>query len=151
MSGKNFQFSLESVLRLRKHETESARRQLERVATMRATAEAVMEEAERILYENVHRPVNTGTLGPSAFRRHNSFREEARMRLEAARVRVAELKRAEEEARSRLVERRRDEESLEQLYDEEHSVHRATQEAADAAFLDEQAITGYNRQRVARA
>jgi flagellar protein FliJ len=148
MTGKSFQFSLESVLRLRKHETETARRQLERIAAMRQSAEMCVAEAERVLNDHMSRPLAGGSLGPEAFRRHASYRAEARTKLDEARRRVDELARTEEEARKRLVERSRDEESLQQLYDDERMEHIAEQDAAEAAFLDEQAITGYNRRSV---
>jgi flagellar protein FliJ len=149
MPGKSFQFSLDSVLRIRKHETETARRQLQRVAAMRAAAEDVVAEAERVLTEHVRRPLEYSG-GPAAFLRHASYRDEARVRLESARRRVSELERAEEEARARLVERRREEESLQQLHDEERLVHITSHESAEAACLDEQALSGFNRQRQPR-
>lgn len=149
MPGKSFQFSLDSVLRIRKHEAETARRQLQRVAAMRAAAQEMVAEAERMLSEQVNRPLsNSG--GPASFLRHASYRDEARLRLEAARKRVQELERAEEEARARLVERSRDEESLQQLHDEERLVHVTNHESSEAAFLDEQALSGFNRQRHSR-
>lgn len=150
MTGKSFQFSLDSVLQLRKHETETARRQLERIALMRAEAEATVAAAERLLDDFVSQPLASGATGPEAFRRRASYRDQARQRLDEARKRLLELGRTEEEARQRLIERQRKEESMQQLHDEEQVEHVAEQSAAEAAFLDEQAITGFNRQRIGR-
>lgn len=145
MSGKSFRFSLEPVLRLRKHETDVARRRLERAVAARREAEKIVAEAEDILNERVSRQHPHGPIGTMAMRRMATFREDARQKLDLARQRLVELLRAEEEARRMLVERQRDEETLEQLRDEEQNAFSKDALAAEYAFTDEQALSGYLR------
>lgn len=145
MTGKSFRFSLEPVLRLRKHETDLARRHLEQAVDARRDAEALVEKAEAILSDRVMQLVPEGPTGTTVIQRIATFREDARRKLETARHHLAKLEAVEEEARRYLTERQRREETLEQLRTAEKVEHDAEAEATELAFIDEQALAGYNR------
>lgn len=145
MAGRSFRFSLDSVLRLRKHETDLARRRLERAVAARDEAERLVAEAENILSDRVMNLIPPGSTGTTTMRRIATFREDARQKLEVARHQLAELIKMEEQARRLLIERQRDEEALDQLREAEKDEHDKTAQAAELAFIDEQALSGYIR------
>lgn len=148
MAGKKFRFSLDSVLRLREHETQRAREELAVLMRERQEQEARVEEARRAL-DDLVRTGPRGTIGPRALRQFDAFRGDAQQAYEAAQHRLHHLVEQEEEARVQLMERRSAEETLRHLHDEEAARHRKDQEAAETDFLDEQAISSYYRQRKA--
>lgn len=150
MSGKSFHFSLDSVLQLRKHETEMVRRRLQDAAAALRRAEHAAEQAENVLSDRIQADLPAGAGGVASFQRLAGFREDARRKLNEAKRKIEVLSAREEETRRELVLRRQEEESLEQLYQEEKAAFEKTQEEAEMAFLDEQAVTTYNRQRSAQ-
>ncbi len=148
MAGKTFRFSLDHVLRLRKHQTEEARRHLERAVEARRDAERLVAEAESILSDRVMQNIPDGPTGSTVIQRIATFREDARRKLEIARHQLNKLKQVEDEARRFLTERRRNEETLEQLREAEKDEHDSEVAASELAFIDEQALAGYLRKNI---
>ena len=148
MAGKKFRFSLDSVLRLREHETRQAREELSAILHQKQAQEACVEEARHRLDELLH-ATPTGAVGQHRLRQFDAFRQAARQACSEAAARLAHLARLEEEARAQLMERRSAEETLRHLYEEEASRHRRDEDVAETSFLDEQALTSYYRQRKA--
>ena len=147
MSGKSFHFSLDSVLRLRKHETEMVRRQLQEAAAALRRAEQLASEAEGVLSARIKADLPAAEGGVASMQRLAGFREDARRKLNQARRKIQDLSVREEETRRELVMRRQEEETLQQLYETEKAAFIKTQEDAEMAFLDEQAVTNYNRRQ----
>ena len=146
MSGKKFQFSLASVLKLRTHETEGARqvlvdlmqkrdRQHEAATQLRGELDAVVQSR------------STGAIGQRALSRHEAFRAEAQRRLDEAVRMVKYLDERIHEARLQLMERKSAEEALKQLRNDEQARCIQENRAAETQFLDDQAISSYQRQR----
>lgn|SRR5690606_25686327 len=148
MAGKKFRFSLDSVLRLREHETQSARQELAAAIQQRQEQERRVDEARRAL-EDLVQTMPTGAVGQRTLRQFDLYRQAAQQDYEAARARLDHLARLEEEARVRLMEVRSAEETLRHLHDQEAAQHRKEEEAAELSFLDEQAISSYFRQHKA--
>ncbi len=145
MAGKKFRFSLESVLKLRKHETERARQHLGRVARER-------QEQEEHVRHMRHRLMSfggavTGVIDPVALQRQAAFRQDARHRYEQARTELATRQQREGQAREALRQKHGAEESLHILREKEEAVHKKAQQDAEGAFLDEQAISGFFRKQ----
>jgi len=148
MAGKKFRFSLDSVLRLREHETRQAREELA-AAMQEWQAQAQRVEEARLYLEDLLRAMPTGSLDQRALRQFDLYRQAAQQAYADARARLDHLARREEEARAQLMERRSAEETLRHLYDQEAAQHRKDAELAETDFLDEQALTSYFRQRKA--
>lgn len=146
MAGKTFRFSLGSVLELRVHETEQAQHGLRRAASARQQQEAAVQQARQALGRLTAEDV-PGTLSPAALRRQEVHRHAALDACEEARRGLERLRRLETQARTRLQRRHRAEASLKMLEDRERGRHRRARQQADAAFLDEQATTGFQRRR----
>ncbi len=144
MAGRKFRFSLDAVLRLRRHEAEQAERALAQVARLRQDREAHLAAAEDALRALPDAAGLAGT--PADFRRTAAARSEvmdvraqARRALEAARQREGAARRA-------LVEARRPEEALESLRERQEEAHRQAALRAEAGVLDEHATAAYCRQ-----
>ena len=146
MAGKKFRFSLDSVLRLREHETRQAREELAAILQQQQEQQARIEEAQRRL-EAVLRTMPTGAVGQRALRQFDHYRQDARQVCDEAAARLQHLSRLEEEARAQLMQKRSAEETLRHLYEEEAAQHQRDEAAAEMSFLDEQALTSYFRQR----
>ena len=145
MPGKKFKFGLDKVLKLRHYQTEEARHALVAAVTERERQEALLEEAQRKLHEVLTSSPMGVAVDPRSLKQHDSYRRDAqRACIEARRVLNAKEKQ-EQEARSQLVDRRREEEALLHLHDQQKLEHTRIMEAADLAFIDESAITGFLR------
>src|SRR5690625_7622141 len=107
MSGKSFHFSLDSVLQLRKHETEMVRRRLQDAAAALRRAEHAAEQAENVLSDRMQADLPAATGGAASIQRLAGFREDARRKLSEARRKIAVLAAPQEETRRELVRRRR--------------------------------------------
>lgn len=147
MTGKKFRFSLQSVLRLREHETRGARDDFAQAQRVRAEQEARIESLRKHLSDLSQNELR-GRIGQRELQQLDAFRREAHRALQEAQRRLGQLSSQEEEARARLLERRSAEETLLHLYDKESLQHRKDQDAAEMEFLDEQAVTGFHRQRM---
>lgn len=146
MSGKKFQFSLASVLKLRMHETECARQELSKLIEQRDQQDHVAQQLRRDLLEVVQSRA-TGATGQRALSRHEAFRSQAQQRFDDAIRVLKHLNEKVNEARLRLVERKTAEEALKQLRDDERAKSLQEHKAAETQFLDEQAISSFQRQR----
>ncbi len=145
MAGKKFQFSLASVLRLRSHESNRARRRLTHAIETRKAQEAKLAEVETRLAEaNLTAPL-TGTAGPLAFRRFAAYRTHLQRVRDRERRALTQKRMDEANARTALIERRRAEETLQTLHDEERARHLREISESEIAFLDEQALLGHFR------
>lgn len=146
MPGKRFHFSLSSVLKLRMHETESARQNLAGILRQREQQEEKAEHARRKLDDIVRSRV-TGATGQRELSRHEAFRNQAQQQLDEANRMLENLRAREREARLGLIERKAAEEALKQLREDEEAKFWKEQRSAETKFLDEQAISSYQRQR----
>ena len=144
MAGKKFRFSLESVLKLRRHETERARQHLGRaVHERRQQEEHVRHMRHRLMtFAGV-----VGLADPVSMQREAAFRQDAQHRYDQACGQLAARRQAEGLAREELQKTHRAEESLQILCEQEEAHHKKAQQEAEDAFLDEQAISGYLRKR----
>ncbi|WP_457651528.1 flagellar FliJ family protein [Rhodocaloribacter sp.] len=147
MAGKKFQFSLASVLRLRSHESNRARRRLARAIEARKVQEAKLAEAETRLTEaNLTAPL-TGAADPLTFRRFAAYRTHLQRVRDRERRTLTQKRMDEERARTALIERRRAEETLQTLHDEERARHIREINESEIAFLDEQALISHFRKQ----
>ena len=146
MAGKKFRFSLETVLKLRRHETERARQHLGRTARERREQEEHVRHMQHRLMTfagvAVARVVDSISL-----QRKDAFRKDARQRYEKARTELATRKQYEGQARETLQKKHGAAESLQILCEKEEALHKKEQQDAEGAFLDEQAISGFSRKR----
>ncbi|HET6568466.1 MAG TPA: flagellar export protein FliJ [Rhodothermales bacterium] len=147
MAGKRFTFSLETVLRVRKHETERARQALLEAAVEREQHETLLADAHQRLQNLADSPTTGGTIGTLVFRQYDAFRRDAQRAFDMARQTLQYKQQLEEEARVDLLDRRRAEEALKNLREQQKAEHQRQEEAHDIAFLDEQAITGFTRKK----
>ena len=145
MAGKKFRFSLESVLKLRRHETDRARQHLGRAAHAR------QEQEERVRHMRHRLMTFTGTAvglaDPVSLQRQGAFRQDAQHRYDQARTELAARQQHEGQARRALQEKHSAEESLQILREKEERLHKKAQQQAEDAFLDEQAISGFSRKQ----
>lgn len=141
---QQFEFSLQQVLDLRRHQRVEAERHL---AKIRRKIRALRKEARHIrerLEASAGREVPERS-SPRNFQQRAAHRENVRAAHREVRERIDALRRQEEDARRELIARRRDEESLEALRDEEKSRHTARAEKVHQQLMDEQAITRFAR------
>ncbi|GAB5518339.1 MAG: flagellar FliJ family protein [Rhodothermales bacterium] len=146
MSAKPFKFSLDSVLKLRHHETEKARSAL-------ATATGHRREAEERLAEIQAEQANLTTspfrssIGQGARRFMQREAEQQRLAkaIHVAEANVDAARKAEQQARDKVRAQHQLEEALVRLRDQEAEAHQLQVLAAEAQFVDEQAITRYYR------
>ncbi|MFQ5571125.1 MAG: flagellar FliJ family protein [Rhodothermales bacterium] len=145
MAGKKFRFSLESVLKLRKYETERARQSLGRATIARKNQEEQVDDLRQRL-SNLP-GVTPGKVDPLSLRRQAAFREDAERHYDQACEKLHSLSQREGKAREQLRSRHGAEESLHTLRRREKGQHKKEQDDAEGAFLDEQAISGFHRKR----
>lgn len=147
MAGKRFKFGLENVLKLRRHETERARQVLLDAALERERHEMLLADAQRRLQNLADATASNGTVGTLTFRQRDAFRRDAQRAREQAERALKQKQNVEDEARMQLVNRRRAEEALQNLHDQQKEEHQREQDALDLAFLDEQALSGFTRKK----
>lgn len=146
MSGKKFRFSLASVLKLRSHEAECARQDLVEIRKDIEEQKRVVADAEERLADVASRRAK-GATGQRSLSRFDAFRQEAQDELQIARRTLAQLREREEECRLQLLERKGAEEAIRRLEEREKSSFWKAFRAAETQQLDEQAISGFQRQR----
>jgi flagellar FliJ protein len=146
MSGKKFHFSLNSVLKLRSHEAECARLDLAAVRQDLRHQQEILEAAEEALRLAVDAR-RTGSTGQPSLARLEAFRQAAHDRVRTERRKLDRLRDREEEARLILMMRKGAEETMRHLEDDERAFYWKKLRSAEAEQLDEQAITGFHRQR----
>ncbi len=152
MAGKKFRFSLQSVLRLRRHQTEQAVEALTRLQQERRKLEEDIEAARQKL-EQLHQELAAcrTDVDPAQLRRQEAYWLKARQRLSRLEQQLARLQQQEAEARALVLERRQAEESLERLRERQYARHLEAEAAAERAWIDEQATGAYVRKLQQRA
>lgn len=146
MSRKKFVFSLDRVLRLRHHETEQAQQALHAATSARTAQEQhVADAAKRLQQTRAAGP--SGPLEPWRLRQHDAHCRALQQAHDQARRELVRLLEAEATARRRVHEKHQAEESLVVLRDAQAAEHRKAAAEHELKFLDEQAITGYHRNR----
>ena len=150
MADKSFQFPLERVLSVRRHEVENARRRLASKIQERKQQEARVAEAQA-RFAALNATGSQGELvGLAALRQGHAFRQDARQAMDAAHRVLENLQCLEEQARQELLAKRQAEEAIQTLADQARAQHRKKREAATASFLDEQALAGFRRDRATK-
>lgn len=109
-----------------------------------------MLEAKKHLDEVSRIEIQKGAVDPAKLRQMEAYRQEARARLVRVQRELERLKNGENEARANLIHRRRDEEALQTLYEQQKEDHERAVEQSEAAFLDEQAINHHLRKQLDR-
>lgn len=145
MVGKKFRFSLESVLKLRRYETERARQHLGQAMLDRQEQEEHVRQSEHRLRELI--PLASGVVDPESLRRQAAFRSDAQRHYDQARTELDARHHREGQARDHLRTKHSEEESLHILREKEAVHHKKERDDAEGDFLDEQAITGFFRKR----
>ncbi|GIV59772.1 flagellar FliJ family protein [Rhodocaloribacter litoris] len=145
MAGKKFQFSLQSVLKLRRHESDTARQALARTMEARKTQEERLAEIEARLHEAAERELQARRTAPQDFRRLAAYRLELQQARDRERRSLEQKRLEEERARHRLLARRRAEETLQTLHDEQKMQHEQALQRAETDLLDEQALMTHLR------
>lgn len=146
MAGKTFRFSLDGVLQLRTHEADQARQALGQATAGRQAQEAAVKAARGALGRTASAPPGDA-VNPAQLRRREAQRHQAWHAYEEAMRGLDQLRRQEQQARTRLQARHRAEESMRTLERRERAEHRRETLRAEANFLDEQATTGFQRRR----
>ena len=146
MAGKKFRFSLESVLKVRRHETERARQHLGRAAHARQEQEEHVRHMRHRLM-TFSGAASVGVVDSVALQRQVAFRQDAQHRYDQARTELVLRQQHEGEARRELQQKHSAEESLQVLREKEETLHKKAEQEAEDAFLDEQAISGFFRKK----
>ncbi len=146
MSGKKFQFSLESILKLRRHEAEGARRDLLKIVREVKSQSDVVDDARIYLYRIVSSRSN-GVTGQRSLSRYESFRQDAQHRFDTAKRKLQHLRDMEVDARIRFIECKGAEDAVERLREQEEEQYWKNHKAAERQLLDEQAISNFQRQK----
>ena len=128
------------------HETEGARQELSRIIRELEHQAQVVEDAHTYMNQ-LALSRSSGVTEQRALSRSESFRQEAWDRLDAARRRLQHLREMEDDARIQFIKRKGAEETFKRLQEQEEELHWREQRAAETHFLDEQAISGFQRQR----
>lgn len=147
MALKKFRFSLDSVLKLRQHETELARLALSRAVQRRQRQEDVVEAAQQQRNALLTLPAQQQALNPRHLQQRLQSHEQATRALEEAKVVLRRLQVREQEAHAALAKHHQVEASLQMLHDEEQLRYRQAQDEEEAKFLDEQAVAQYARRQ----
>ncbi|NNF58192.1 MAG: flagellar export protein FliJ [Rhodothermaceae bacterium] len=146
MAGKKFRFSLDHLLRLRRHQAEQAEQALAGAIRTRHDHEARLEAAEDMVQTLAAEAPTPGTGTPADFRRFAATQQEAFRARTQARAALEVAQREESDARRALVKARQPEEALHTLQTREQAAHHQGQQRAETAILDDQANAAYCRQ-----
>ncbi|SHL01589.1 flagellar export protein FliJ [Rhodothermus profundi] len=152
MPGKKFRFSLQSVLRLRQHQTEQAVEALIRLQQERQKLEKHIHAARQKLEQLQQQlAAQQSSVDPVWLRRQEAYWMKAQQQLRLLEQQLAQLQQQEAEARALVLERRQAEESLERLRERQYARHLEAEAAAERAWIDEQATGAYVRKLQQRA
>ena len=146
---KRFEFSLQQVLELRRHERVEAERELARIQKkirhLEKTARQIRDRLDQSLQEGVPERAS-----PREFRRRTAHRQSVQADFREVAERIEALREKEANARAELVDRRKAEESLEELKEQEKEAHAQRAEEAHQKLMDEQALTRFARRDSSR-
>lgn len=147
MSGKRFRFSLQRVLEHRRRTTGEAEGALSQTRQARQAQEKRVAAARRQLHALQAQAPAPATTSLRGLRQHEARCQAARRACRNALTELDALLEREAAAQRRLLEARRNEESLTTLREQEHARHRKARAATEAAFLDEQAVMRHRRRQ----
>ena len=145
MAGKRFRFSLDQLLRLRRHETARAEQEVAAAIATRRDREEEVQQVEDRLHGLADAAPDPAIATPKAFRRHAALRDAVLEERRRARHALQAARRTEARAREALVEARRPEEALDRLREREQAAHRRARRRAEDAAMDEQAGSAHHR------
>lgn len=143
---KRFKFPLDSVLKVRQHETEHARQVLIRATMERKKQEERLEALREQMRTLPQSMPGRGAVGPQALRQMDAYRQQAQRACEEAARQLEQLRQTEAQAQDVLLQKRRAEEALQLLFEQQRDAYYRDQDATEAAFLDEQALASFHRQ-----
>jgi flagellar protein FliJ len=146
MSGKTFQFRLESVLKLRRHETELARRELASAMSEVAEARQALEASERQLQDLLDLPSNRRSL--PVMRRLAEMRSASIDVIHRTEALLTEALELELQSREVVFDRLRRQEALEKLETHQRDEFEEMQRKAQQLMLDEFAVIGHVRKKL---
>lgn len=140
-----FNFSLQRVLDVRTHERKEAEQALAKIRQQRTELKARQRQLDRGFEAAMKAPSPNDTRLADLRRlaAHRDATREKRMQLVDE---LNELRQQEEAARRELIEKRRAEETLESLCEDERQAHAENEARLNQQLLDEQAISQHIRQ-----
>jgi flagellar FliJ protein len=149
MRGKKFRFSLQSVLRLRQHQTEQAAEALAQVMHARLQLEQQLAQAQQEL-EHLESllVLEQRALDPLQLRRYEAHWLSAKRQLRKLEHQLERLRQQEAEARQQVLACHQAEASLERLRDHQKAQHLQAELAAENAWIDEHATGAYVRKHL---
>ncbi len=144
-----FKFSLQQVLDLRVHQRKDAEQNLAKIRKQRRDLEAQLRRLDRGFEQSLQTPAPADT-NLADLRRLAAHRDTTREKRRRLTERVERMRQEEEAARRELIEKKRAEEALESLYEDERETHAARQARLNQQLLDEQAISQHIRKHPLR-
>lgn len=144
-----FEFSLQQVLDLRVHQRKEAEHRLAKIRRQRRKLETQLRQLDRGFEESLEAPAPSKT-NLADLRRLAAHRDSTREKRRRLTETIEEIRQKEETARRELVEKKRAEETLESLYEEERAEHAQKEARLNQQLLDEQAISQHIRQNSLR-
>ncbi len=149
MSGKKFQFSLASILKLRQHETEQKKQDLAKKMQDRRSQEKEVSNAREHLAVISSDIQEKQALTVKSLKRRQAFQDQARETLQKANERLENLIQQEQQTRADLIQKKSAEEALQSLHDQEKANHIRGLETAENKQIEEQALESYRRKKLA--
>ncbi len=149
MSGKKFQFSLASILKLRQHETEQKKQDLAKKMQDRRSQEKEVSNAREHLADISSDIQEKQALTVKSLKRRQAFQDQARETLQKANERLENLIQQEQQTRADLIQKKSAEEALQSLHDQEKANHIRGLETAENKQIEEQALESYRRKKLA--
>ena len=149
MSRKKFRFTLASILKLRKHETEQKKQDLAKKLKDRKTQEQEVSEARKNLAHISSKVQKKQALTVKFLKRQEAYHYEARNALQKASERLDDLILEEQQTRADLIQKKSAEEALQSLHDQEKANHIRGIESAEDKQIEEQALENYRRKQLA--
>lgn len=144
-----FNFSLQQVLDLRVHQRKEVEQTLAKIREQRRDLEAQMRQLDRGFEQSLQTPAPTQT-DLADLRRLAAHRDSTREKRSRLADRLEQIRQKEETARRELIEKKRAEEALESLYEDERQTHTEKEARLNQQLLDEQAISQHIRQNPLR-
>ncbi len=148
MSRKKFRFTLASILKLRKHETEQKKQDLAKKLKDRKSQEKEVSEAREHLANISNKVQKKQALTVKTLKRQEAFHHEARNALQKANERLDNLIVEEQQTRADLIQKKSAEEALQSLHDQEKANHIRGIESAEDKQIEEQALENYRRKQL---
>jgi flagellar FliJ protein len=145
-----FNFSLQRVLDLRVHERRKAEQTLAAVRERRRELETQLRQVRRG-FEASLQTHRSDASNVTTLRRQAAHREATREKRRELTDQLEQIREREEIARRKLIEKRRAEETLGSLHEDERRTHVERKNRLNQQLLDEQAISQHIRQNPLRS